>query len=87
MDIEEITAIDTWIFPSVKNDYALEAAGNKKNNDDDEKEEDDEYNNEEEEDENPFEKEPTDKDLVDEELPLVDPEEDLFEDDEEVPYN
>ena len=75
------------IFPSSTEAYVLNTAKNK-NDDDDEKEDDDDYYNEEkEEDENPFDKEPTDKDIVEGDVPLVDPEEDLFDDDEEVPYN
>jgi hypothetical protein len=79
---------DEWIFPPAKDDYILHAAKNKDNDEDDEKEEDDDYyNDEEEEDENPFDKEPTDKDIVEGDIPLVDPEEDMFDNDEEVPYN
>ncbi len=87
---EENDTNDEWMFPPAKDDYSLHAAKNKDNDDDDddEKEEDDDYYNEEkEEDENPFDKEPTDKDIVEEDIPVVDPEEDLFDDDEEVPYN
>ncbi len=76
------------MFPSAKDKYMLHAAKNKNDDEDDDVEEDDDYyNGEEEEDENPFDKEPTDKDIVEEDNPLVDPEEDMFDDDEEVPYN
>jgi len=88
--IGEVTDADSaWMYPSAKDGYALNTAKNKNNDDDDDEKEDDDdyYNNEEEEDENPFEKEPTDKDLVEEDLPIVDPEEDILDDDEEVPYN
>ncbi|RKZ00180.1 MAG: hypothetical protein DRQ13_00955 [Ignavibacteriae bacterium] len=73
---EESDARDERMFPPVKDDYILCTANNK---------EDDENN--EKEDENPFDKEPTDKDIVEEDLPIVDPEEDIFDNDEEVPYN
>lgn len=84
---EEIDANDEQMFPSAREDYVLNTAKNK-NDDDDEKEEDDDYYDEEEDkDENPFDREPTDKDIADEDVPLIDPEEDLFDDDEEIPYN
>jgi hypothetical protein len=58
-----------------------------KPSDDDEFEDDDDgYYNEEEE-ENPFEKEPEEDDLSDDDFPLADPENDLFDDDDDVPYN
>lgn len=60
-------------------------AGRKKDDDDEENEEDDYYNDEE-EGENPFDREPTDREIVDNEFP-VNPEEDLFDEDEDVPYN
>jgi len=84
----ETDANDVRMFPSAGEDYILHAAKNKNDDEDDEKEDDDDYYNEEkEEDENPFDKEPTDKDIVEEDIPVVDPEEDIFDDDEEVPYN
>lgn len=84
---EEPEAKELPMFPPANDSNILHAAKNKNNDEDDDVEDDDDYYNGEEEDENPFEKEPTDKDIVEEELPFVDPEEDLFEDDEEVPYN
>jgi len=85
---EETDAEHACMFPSAMYDYTLNAAKNKNDDDDNEKEDDDDYYNEEEDkDENPFDKEPTDKDIVEEDVPLIDPEEDLFDDDEEVPYN
>jgi len=84
---EETDANYEQVFPPASEDYVLNAAKNK-NDEDDEKEDDDDYYNEEEDkDENPFDKEPTDKDIVEGDVPLVDPEEDLLDDDEEVPYN
>ena len=85
---EETDVNDVRMFPSAREDYILHAAKNKNDDEDNEKEDDDDYYNEEkEEDENPFDKEPTDKDIVEGDIPLVDPEEDMFDDDEEVPYN
>ena len=88
---EETNANDERMFPSDKDDYILHAAKNKNDDedgDDDIEDDDDHYNEEkEEEEENPFDKEPTDKDIVEEDIPLIDPEEDIFDDDEEVPYN
>lgn len=76
------------MFPSVRDNYILHAAKNKNNDEDDDVDDDDDYyNDEEEEEKNPFDKEPTEKDIVEEDIPLVDPEEDIFDDDEEVPYN
>ena len=86
---EETDARDERMFSPVKDDYILYTANNKEDDENNEKEEeeDDYYNDEEKEDENPFDKEPTDKDIVEEDLPIVDPEEDIFDNDEEVPYN
>ena len=56
--------------------------------DDEDPDDDDDFYNEEDEDkENPFDREPTDKDIVDEDFPLGMPEDDLIGDDEEIPYN
>jgi hypothetical protein len=52
----------------------------------DDEDEDDFYNEEDEDEENPFEKEPEEDDL-EEDYPMADPEEDLFDDEEEAPYN
>ena len=48
---------------------------------------DDDFNEDEDEGESPFEKEPSDKDIFDNDIPIVDPEDDLIDDDEEIPYN
>lgn len=54
--------------------------------DDDIDDDDDDYYKEDEEDkENPFEREPTDTEIKDEDFPLVNPEDDLIDDDDEVP--
>ena len=49
--------------------------------------EDDDFIEEEEEGENPFDKEPTEQDLIENDVPVIDPEDDLLDDDDEVPYN
>ena len=49
--------------------------------------EDDDFIEEEEEGENPFDKEPTEQDLIENDVPVIDPEDDLSDDDDEVPYN
>ncbi|MEE9450305.1 MAG: hypothetical protein V3V72_09675 [Ignavibacteriaceae bacterium] len=85
---EETDANDDRMFPFAKDDYILHAAKDKNDDEDDDIEKDDDYyNEEEEEDENPFDKEPTDKDIVEGDIPGIDPEKDIFDDDEEVPYN
>jgi hypothetical protein len=55
--------------------------------DDDDPDDDDFYKEEDEDKENPFDREPTDKDIKDEDFPLGIPEDDLIDDDEEIPYN
>lgn len=84
---EEKTNVNkAWIILFSMEESLLSAAKNRNDDDDDEKEDDEDYYNEEEE-ENPFDKEPTEKDLIDEDIPLIDPEEDMLDDDDEVPYN
>jgi hypothetical protein len=81
---------DTFIGQQRNTDearYSLNAAKKKKKDEDDdddfeEEEDDDYYNGDEEEDDNPFDIEPTEKDLVDEELPEED--DDLFDEDEDT---
>ncbi len=63
-------------------------AGTKKEDDEDTDDFDDEEENnngEEGTEENPFEREPTDKEIIDNDLPFIDPEEDLFDDEDEIP--
>ena len=59
----------------------------RKKKDDENEEIDDDFNNEEEEEENPFEIEPTDKDIIENDFPTDNPEDDLLDDEEEIPYN
>ncbi len=66
-------------------------ASKKKDNDEDNDADDDDFIEDEEEKEevggNPFDKEPTEQDILENDIPLIDPEDDLLDDDEEVPYN
>jgi len=54
---------------------------------DDLNEDDDYYNEDNEEKESPFDREPADNEIRDEDFPLGTPEDDLTDDDEEIPYN
>jgi hypothetical protein len=55
--------------------------------DNDDDDDDDFYNSEEEEEkENPFDKEPTEKDIINDDIPIINPEDDLLDDEEEIPY-
>ncbi len=68
--------------------YHIFAANLIDEEDDDDDFDDDYYKEDEEDKENPFEREPTDKDIKDEDFPMGNPEDDLIDDDdEEVPYN
>lgn len=65
-------------------------ASKKKDDDEDNDADDDDFIEDEEEEvveENPFDKEPTEQDIVENNIPLIDPEDDLLDDDEEIPYN
>ena len=68
------------IYASSKDDDDLD-------DEDDFNDDDDYYNNDDEDDENPFEREPDEDELIDDVLPLDDPEDDLTDDDDEIPYN
>jgi len=66
-------------------DFKFTSFASKKKDDDD-----DSIEEEEEKEEvggNPFDKEPTEQDILENDIPLIDPEDDLLDDDEEVPYN
>ena len=61
---------------------------NDEEEDDDFNDDNDYYKEDEEDKKNPFEREPTDKEIKDEDFPMGNPEDDLIDDDdEEVPYN
>ena len=63
-------------------------ASNKKDDDEDNGADDDDDNLEDEEvEENPFDKEPTENDIIEDDIPLFDPEDELLDDDDEIPYN
>jgi hypothetical protein len=102
MNFDKITTaeIDLVLFPTRLNGVvAMIFIGDKHypnvfalsprdDDDDNDLNDDDDFYKEEDEDKNnPFDKEPTEKDIVDEDFPLGIPEEDLIDDDEEVPYN
>jgi len=66
--------------------YAVKAS--KHRADDDEEDIDDDFNNDDEEEtEDPFEIEPSDKDILDDDFPLDNPEDDLLDDEDDIPYN
>ena len=62
-------------------------ASNKKDDDEDNDADDDDFVEEEEVEENPFDKEPSEKDIIEDDIPLFDPEDELLDDDDEIPYN
>ena len=75
--IEEETSIRKLRYDT---EFAISAAKNK-----DEEDEEDETDDEEKE--NPFDREPTDKEIDDSDIPIVNPEDDLLDDEEEIPLN
>ena len=64
-------------------------ASKKKDDEEDNNANDDDFieDEKEEEEENPFDKEPTEQDIIENDIPIIDPEDDLLDDDEEIPYN
>jgi len=68
------------IYASKYNDYVDDE-------DDELTDDDDYYNDDEDEDENPFDKEPSDKEIIDDDLPFGNPEDDLADDDGDITYN
>ena len=75
--------------PMGNDDFKFAFLASKKKDDD---EDDDDFIEDEEEveevEENPFDKEPTEKDIIDNDVPIINPEDDLLDDDDdEVPYN
>ena len=82
---------NTNVYPGeIINDIS---ASKKKDDNEDEEIDDDFYDDdandeeEKEEIENPFDREPTDKELIENDLPFDNPEDDLLDDEEEIPYN
>ena len=67
-------------------EFVISAAKNK-DEDDESDDDDDYYNEDDEEKENPFDREPTDKEIDDSDIPIVNPEDDLLDDEEEIPLN
>jgi len=71
-------------------DFRFTVLASKRKNDDEDNGADDDDNFEEEEvEENPFDKEPTENDIIEDDIPLFDPEDELLDDEEEdeIPYN
>lgn len=85
----EILIEGLYSFELIENDDFIFTvlASNKKDDGEDNAEDDDDFIEEEEVDENPFDKEPTEQDIIENDIPLIDPEDDLSDDDEEIPYN
>lgn len=67
-------------------EFVISAAKNK-DEEDESDDDDDYYHEEDEENENPFDREPTDKEIDNSDIPIVNPEDDLLEDEEEIPPN
>ena len=67
-------------------EFVISAAKNK-DEEDETDDDDDYYHEEDEEKENPFDREPTDKEIDDSDIPIVNPEDDLLDDEEEIPPN
>ena len=67
-------------------EFVISAAKNK-DEEDETDDDDDYYHEEDEEKENPFDREPTDKEINDSDIPLVNPEDDLIDDEDEIPLN
>ena len=67
-------------------EFLINAA--KKRDEEDETDDDDDfYHEEDEEKQNPFDREPTEKDINDDDIPIVNPEDDLLDDEEEIPFS
>lgn len=67
-------------------EFVINVAKNK-DEEDETDDDDDYYHEEDEEKENPFDREPTDKEINDSDIPIVNPEDDLLDDEEEIPPN
>jgi hypothetical protein len=85
----EILIEEVCGFELIENDDFIFSvlASNKKEDEENNGEDDDDFIEEEEVEENPFDIEPTEKDIIENDIPLIDPEDDLSDDDEEIPYN
>ena len=90
-EVSEILMEEFKSFELIESDdYKFEFLASKKKDDDEDNDaDDDDFIEEEEEvEENPFDKEPTEKDIIDNDVPIINPEDDLLDDDDdEVPYN
>ena len=67
--------------------FAVLASHDKDDDEDNDADDDDTFEDEVVE-ENPFDKEPTEKDIIENDIPIINPEDELIDDDDdEVPYN
>jgi hypothetical protein len=85
----EILMEEVYSFELIENDdpeFAV-LTSNKKDDEDDNDPDHDDFIEEEEVEENPFDKEPTEKDIIENDIPLIDPEDELLDDEDEIPYN
>ncbi len=67
-------------------EYVISTAKNK-DEEDETDDDDDFYHEEDEEKENPFDREPTNKEIDDSDIPIINPEDDILDDEEEIPLN
>ena len=74
------------VFHLSSNDGLLLGQKNKDDDDDFDDDDDDYYNNDDDEDDSPYEREPTDRDIIEDDFPL-DPDDDIFEEDDDVSYS
>jgi len=85
----EILMEEIYSFELVASDdfkFAI-LASHRKDDEEDNDADDDDLIEDEEVGENPFDKEPSEKDIIENDIPLIDPEDELLDDDEEIPYN
>ncbi len=68
-------------------EHLMFALCKKRDEEDDEDEIDDDFNEEEDDEGNPFDIEPTDRDILESDFPIDNPEDDLLDDEEDIPYN
>ncbi len=84
--MEEFNSFELIVSADFK--FAFLATKKKDDVEDNDADDNDLIEDEEEEvEENPFDKEPTEQDIIENDIPLIDPEDDLLDDEEDVPYN
>jgi hypothetical protein len=84
MLIEELYSFE--LIASDDFNFAVLASHDEDDDEDNDADDDDTFEEEEVE-ENPFDKEPTEKDIIENDIPIINPEVELIDDDDEVPYN